>query len=270
MASKTATTNGLTGTRVIGGKSGTRRIGKVRRFVFHPTEKRVIGFIVKRPDFLWMFRRRDKFVSIDGYDMVDGRVCIRNDAKATDGAAYKALGVNPDECILWVGLPIMLEDGQSFGIVGNVVFNTRTGAVQSIESDSGMTSNALLGKRDIPADMIKGFHKGIGAALAYSGEEGTETDSVVLGAVLVSKEVAALEVQGGLAEKAGKGAAIVADKAGKATAKVSKKASAGAKVAGKAVNKGAYVTGRQIGRTKGMFSSFKDEYSKARHSDTTK
>ncbi len=72
MASKLITTHELTGVRVVGGKNGTKRIGKVRRFVFHPKEKRCVGFIVKRPDLLWMFRRKDKFVSIEGYDIVDG------------------------------------------------------------------------------------------------------------------------------------------------------------------------------------------------------
>lgn len=39
MASKLITTHELTGVRVVGGKNGTKRIGKVRRFVFHPKEK---------------------------------------------------------------------------------------------------------------------------------------------------------------------------------------------------------------------------------------
>lgn len=77
MAKNSITTNEIIGTRVIGGKRGTRRIGKVRRIVFHPKEKRVVGFIVKRPDLLWMFHRKDKFVAIDGYDLIDGRICIR-------------------------------------------------------------------------------------------------------------------------------------------------------------------------------------------------
>ena len=64
MASKLITTHELTGTRVLGGKKGTKRIGKIRRFVFHPKEKRVIGFVVKRPDLLWMFHRADVFLSL--------------------------------------------------------------------------------------------------------------------------------------------------------------------------------------------------------------
>jgi len=275
------TTTELANNRVIGGKRGTRRIGKVNSFVFHPTERRVIGFIVKRPDFLWMFRRKNLFVSIEGYELLDGRVCINGTRDAAGDAAYRALDVDPDECVLWVGLPIMTNGGQSFGFVGNVTFNRITGTVHSIESDAGMTSNVLLGKRDIPANLIKGFRKGMGTALAFTGngasEQRGETEAV-LGALLVSDKVSELEAEGGLAEKAGRGAAVVADKAGKSaavvadkagkvTTQVSKAASVGAKTAGKAVNVGAYATGKQIGKTKGMFSAFKDEYQKARHDD---
>ena len=166
MASKLITTHELTGVRVVGGKNGTKRIGKVRRFVFHPKEKRCVGFIVKRPDLLWMFRRKDKFVSIEGYDIVDGRIAIRNVPEATDRAACKALGVNWDDCVLWVGLPVMTEDGTSLGMVGNVTFNRITGMVDTFDTDSGATANALLGKRTIPAALVKGFRRGMGAALA--------------------------------------------------------------------------------------------------------
>lgn len=137
MASKLITTHELTGTRVLGGKKGTKRIGKIRRFVFHPKEKRVIGFVVKRPDLLWMFHRADVFVPIDGYDLVDGRVIIRPDAAASGKAYCKKEGLNWDDCVLWVGLPVMSEDGESYGIVGNVTFNRLTGTVDCFETDNG-------------------------------------------------------------------------------------------------------------------------------------
>ena len=184
MASKLITTHELTGTRVLGGKKGTKHIGKIRRFVFHPKEKRVIGFVVKRPDLLWMFHRADVFVPIDGYDLVDGRVIIRPDAAASGKAYCKKEGLNWDDCVLWVGLPVMSEDGESYGIVGNVTFNRLTGAVDCFETDNGATSNALLGKRTIPADMVRGFKRGMGAALANMGGEGVEGEEVQLGAML--------------------------------------------------------------------------------------
>lgn len=267
MASKLITTHELTGVRVVGGKNATKRIGKVRRFVFHPKEKRCIGFVVKRPDLLWMFRRKDKFVSIEGYDVVDGRIVIRPVSEATDRAACKALGVKWDDCVLWVGLPVMTEDGTVFGTVGNVTFNRVTGMVKSFETDSGATANALLGKRTIPADFIKGFRRGMGVALAQTGSEGAESDDVVLGAMLVSDDVKNLDAEGGVAEKAGAATAVAMDKVHTTVDKVKPKASKVAHKAGEAVNKGAYATGKQIAATKGMFAAFKEEYDKARHDD---
>lgn len=266
MAKKSYSTKELVDVRVLGGKSGTRRIGKVRRFVFHPTEKRLIGFIVKRPDLLWMFRRKDMFVSLGGYNIIDGRIVLNNQPKTTGSGAYKALGVNPDECVLWIGLPVLTKDKTELGIVGEVIFGTSSGKVRTIITSSGATANTLLGTRTIPSDMIIGFRKGVGAALSLTGEEGAQEnpEDVVYGAVLVSNEAKKIVADGGLAEKAGAATAVAADKAGKAAAKASETASAAAKVTGEAVNKGAYATGKQLGKTKGMFSNFKNEYDKAR------
>ena len=266
MSKQQVTTRELTGARVVGGKNGTKRIGKVRYFVFHPKEKRCVGFIVKRPDLLWMFHRKDMFVSIEGYDLVDGRIVVRSESGSTDAAACKKLGVNWDDCVMWVGLPVMTMDGQAYGSVGSVTFNKITGAVHSIETDAGATANALLGRREVPASMIKGFKRGMGVALSQNGEslaEGEE-ERVVLGSILVSDEVRQVEIEGGLAEKAGQATAVAADKAGKAIGKAKAAGSEAAEAAGKAVNKGAYATGKQIAKTKTMFSDFKEEYDKAR------
>ena len=264
MANKLTTTDELTGVRVIGGKKGTKRIGKVRRFVFHPKEKRVVGFVVKRPDLLWMFRRKDLFVAVSGYEIEDGRIVVSNDPAATNRAACKALGVEWDACVLWVGLPVMTEDGDALGVVGSVTFDRKTGVVDSVTTDSGATANALLGKREIPANLVKGFRRGMGAALAQTGAEGEESEEVVLGAILVAEEARDIAVEGGLAEKAGEATAVVVDKAHTAVDKAKPVASAAAKKTGEVVNKGAYATGKQIAATKGMFSGFKEEYDKAR------
>ena len=264
MANKLITTDELTGVRVIGGKKGTKRIGKVRRFVIHPKEKRVVGFVVKRPDLLWMFRRKDLFVAVSGYEIEDGRIVVSNDPAATNRAACKALGVDWDACVLWVGLPVMTEDGDALGVVGSVTFDRKTGVVDSVTTDSGATANALLGKREIPASLVKGFRRGMGAALAQTGAEGEESEEVVLGAILVAEEARDIAVEGGLAEKAGEATAVVVDKAHTAVDKAKPVASAAAKKTGEVVNKGAYATGKQIAATKGMFSGIKEEYDKAR------
>ena len=94
MASNLMTNDELRGLRVLGGKKGTSSIGKVRRMVFHPRERRVVGFIVKRPDLALMFHRKDLFVQLQGFDMVDGRVVLRQSPDATDKGACKALGID--------------------------------------------------------------------------------------------------------------------------------------------------------------------------------
>lgn len=264
MASKLISTKELTGLRVVGAKKGkkdpeaVRKIGKVRACVFHPSEKRFVGVVVKRPDAALMFHRKDLFVAYNGYDMVDGRLLVHDEPEATDKAACKAMGVEWDDCVLWVGLSVVAQDGTDLGTVGDVVFDRETGEVEVLEVSAGATANALLGKREVPADLIRGFRKGLGSALASSFDE--ETEERICGAILVSSEAKHLATEGGLAEKAGETAAVAGSKAHEAVDNVVKPA---AHAAGEAVGKGAYATGRQLKRAKGMFADFKEEYDKA-------
>ena len=262
MSKNLITTKELYNVRVIGGKKGTKRIGKVRSFVFHPKERRLIGFMVKRPDLLWMFHRKDLFVSLDGFELDDGRVVLSDDTKTRDKAACKALDVRLDDCVIWVGLPVVTESGDTLGTVGTVTFSLATGKVDSFVVNTGATANALLGTRSVPVDLIRGFRRGIGAALADQYEGDDETP--VLGAILVDDAAAEIAVEGGAAEKAGAATAVAMDKAHTAVDKAKPKVSEAAHAAGDAVNKGAYAAGKQIGAATGMFSDFKKEYDKAR------
>ncbi|MCI2240979.1 PRC-barrel domain-containing protein [Adlercreutzia faecimuris] len=269
MADHLISTKELTGLRVLTAKKSkkdpeaTRRLGKVRACVFHPKEKRCVGFLVKRPDAALMFHRKDVFVAYDGYDFVDGRIVVRDDPAATDKDACKALGISWDECVLWVGLPVMCQDGTEFGLVGDVVFDAETGAVRTLEVTAGAAANTLLGRRQVPAELIRGFRYGMGAALNLADTE----EETVRGAILVDDAVKQIAAEGGLAEKAGEATAVVADKAQGAIDAAKPVVSEAAAAAGAAVNKGAYATGRQISRAKGMFSGFKEEYDKASGKD---
>lgn len=270
MASNLISASELVGKRVLSDKSSakkpdaTAKLGKVRSVVFHPQERRCVGFIVKRPDAALMFHRKDVFVALGGYDMVDGRIVVRRAPDATDKGACKALGINWDDCVLWVGLPVISQDGTEYGLVGDVLFDKNTGEVETLQVTQGATANALLGIREIPASLIRGFKRGIGTALSVNGEEGEEP---ILGAILVSDEVADLNVEGGLAAKAGEATAVVAERARETVESVKPAVSSATKAAGKAVNAGAFATGRQIKRASGMFAAFKEEYDKARHED---
>lgn len=261
---KTYSTKQLSGTRVVGGKRGSKRIGKVDRFIFHPSEKRCVGFTVKRPDLLLMFHRKDLFVPLDGFSIEDGRIALPYGEKdMVDKGACRRLGLDWDSCVMWGSMPILTEGGEPCGTVGDITFDRNTGKVRSVVANKGATSKLLLGETLIPAAMIRGFKTGVGVALTGAETEGQDDEDVVLGAILVSDEVLSLQAEGGVAEKAGRDAAVVQDKARKAKAKAKPKVDAAGKATGEAINKGAYATGKQISKAKGMFSAFKEEYDKA-------
>ena len=276
MDTKTQSTKQLSGTRVVGGKRGTSRIGKVGSFVFHPTEKRVVGFLVKRPDLLWMFHRKDLFVSLDSFDFEDGRIRLPyKESKAATGlAACKRLGLTWDECTLWEGMPLMTASGETFGAVDDVAFLRVSGKIVSVGARKGSLDTALLGHLEIPASLIRGFKVGAGVPLAGGALDNQQEvsdeqdDERAFGAILVHDAVVDLAVEGGLAEKAGKGAAVAQDRIQKATKAAKPHVEKAARATEDAAVKGAYATGRQISRAKGMFGAFKDEYRKARFDES--
>ena len=264
------TTHELIGVRVEHAKKPGKRIGRVRHFIFHPHDLRVVGFAVKRPDAALMFHRSDIFVALDGYQVVEGAIMINDDSESTGRAACKRLGISWDECVIWQGLPLMTEDEQRLGHVGDVSFDAQTGEVVSLKVDKGASVDFLLGSSELPANLIEGFKIGIGDNLSKVSE-----DDFFRGAIVVRPEALSLEREGGMAEKAGAGAAIAAHKVGeaknKATEKLNEtvrpKVNDAAQKAGDAVNKGAYNLGVQLSKTRGMFSNFKEEYKKALESD---
>ena len=276
MSGNLTTTKKLANRRVIDSKRG-KRIGKVRRFVFHPSEKRCIGLLVKRPDAALMFHRKDLFVALDGFEVnEDGDLVVIDDPAATDKGAVKALGVNWDRCVIWVGMPVMTASGELLGFVDEVSFDRKTGVVHSVTTENGAANDAIVGKRTIPASYVKGFRRGQGMALveagAYQGEDPDE--QVERGAIMVSDDAADLAVQGGVAAAAGKATAVAADKAKKGAAKAKKvaterieEAKPGAQklanAAGEAVEAGSFALGKQLGKASGMFAAFKEEFDKA-------
>lgn len=265
---KFTTSNDMHKLRVFGGKRGNRRIGRVKSCVFHPSEKRCIGFIIKRPDLLWMFRRKDLFLALDSFDMVDGHVLIKENAETTGPAACRRLGVNWDDCVLWEGMPLMTADGTAVGYVGTITFSLTTGEVREVVASNGVTAKYLLGTLTVPAEYILGFKRGMGAELAVRNDSREETTGeAFMGAILVSDDVWTLQPEGGWAEAAGeftaKATARVKEKVAQYTPKVQEATHA----AGEAINDGAYAVGKQVAATKGMFGAFKEEFDKAKNGE---
>ena len=262
------TSNDMYKLRVCGGKRG-HRIGRVKSCVFHPSEKRCVGFIVKRPDFLWMFRRKDLFVALDGFEFVDGRIMVKDDGAATGPAACRRLGVNWDDCILWEGMPLMTADGTAVGYVGNITFSLVTGEVSEVVASNGATAKYLLGTLTVPSELIRGFKRGMGAQLAVRSDsrEDVPESEAFTGAILVSDEVWTLQPEGGWAEAAGEFSAKAAARVKEKVAEYKPKVQEATQVAGEAINEGAHAVGKQVAASKGMFAEFKENFDKAKNGE---
>lgn len=253
--------NELRGVTVYDASKKHKRIGKIHSAIFHPHKRCVIGFTVKRPDIALMMHRSDLFISFDGFDIEEGKVVIDGTKGTTGTAACKRLGVSWDECVIWQGLPLMTEDGRRCGLVGDVLFSTKDGSVESLFVDKGTSAGALLGVAEIPANLVLGFKIGMGDKLTAANEE-----DFFQGAIILSEDALAIQAQGGIAERAGRASAVVGHKASQIVDKARPMASDVAQKTGDAVNKGAYSLGKQLSRSRGMFSAFKEEYKKARYS----
>ncbi|MGI6754423.1 MAG: PRC-barrel domain containing protein [Atopobiaceae bacterium] len=195
------------------------KLGKIHQTVFAPDGKRVVGFMVRRPDVVGMVKRADVFLALDAFVVGDlGLVISRPDG--TDDRARTRLGLAWDKCLIWEGMDAKTTDGRDLGWVGDAAFNAKTGAVSLFFVGDGNISESLVGNIEIPTDMLVGYKDGY---------------------MMVAPAAAHLALDGGLAAKAGEGYAR-AKIAGK---EVGEKIGA---AAGTAVEKGAFELGRLIGK----------------------
>lgn len=224
-----------------------KKAGRIHAFVFHPNRAELVGFLIKRPDIAWMFRRDDMFVAHNGFLIIDDDIIVKDDPEFSGKGALKALSkregkkISLDDCVIWFGLPVMTQSGSLIGYADSVEFDEDTGKVISLELTQGATANAILGRRVIPAEQIKGFKRGVGAKLANATnpnnnptdqplttelatqDASAEPNAQELGAIIVADEAARTEVKGGAAEAAGQATAVAKDKAKRTYRKVVKK-----------------------------------------------
>ncbi len=210
--------------------------GKVHMAVFSPKGDRVVGMLVKRPDLAGMVKREDSFVALDAIAPCDGGVRVVKGPESFDDAARARLGIDWDACLIWSGMDARTTNGKVLGYVNDASFNTKTGKVEAFYVGDGSVAQSLVGSVEIPIEMLRGYEDGF---------------------MVVAPEAAKLALTGGVAGKAGEGYARAKYEGKKAAKKAGE-------TAGKAVDKGSKALGKTLGRTKGMFSSFVDEFKKAK------
>ena len=209
-----------------------RKIGKVFKTVFSPDGLKVVGFIVRRPDLLWMIKRPEKFLALDAIDVQDGVIVPTKGSQSWDDAAMKRLNLDWDHCIIWEGMEVKTTGGTEIGRVDELSFDERTGDLNSLFLDDGATSRALLGSIEIPAELMVGYKKGV---------------------LIVKPEARDLLPSGGLAAKAGEATAKVSTTAAKSQA-------AATDAASKAIESGTVAVGKGAARIKNSFTGAVDSF----------
>lgn len=188
-----------------GEQSGERlsKLGKIHMAVFTPDGRSMVGYLVARPDVAGMVKREDVFVAFDSLAACEKGFRVVGEEGAFDDKARERLGVDWDSCIMWAGMDARTESGRELGYVGDAEFDESTGKVTKFLVGDGGMATALVGSVEIPPSMMVGYSKG---------------------RMIVKDAASKLELNGGLAAKAGEATAKAkirgaefGEKAGKAT-----------------------------------------------------
>lgn len=187
-------------------RSGIRKkMGKVVDVVFHPKTNAAVGYLVARPDFLFLFHRKDMLLAFDRATVLTDKIHV-DGKSAWGGSAARRLGINWDETVVWRGMPVRTPAGKSLGFVRDAVVDEHDGSLNGLGLTSGIAADMAVGTVDMPAKLVKGW-------------DGS--------AIIVEEEAKTLQSDGGAAAVAGRATAVATDRSEKAVAA----ATAGAKTA---------------------------------------
>lgn len=218
------------------------RLGRVHFVVFDREGAHVVGVLVKRPDIAGMVKREDAFVALDALMPCDGGLMLTRQKDGMDDAARKRLGLDWESCIIWAGMDARTADGKVLGYVSDARFDARDGSVVAFRIGDGGVAESLVGSIEVTPDKVRGYERGY---------------------MVLDPEVARLELTGGLAARAGVEYAKAKERGREVAARAKVEGAKAGEAAGEAIDKGTRALGRQLGKTKGMFGAFMDEYKKA-------
>jgi uncharacterized protein YrrD len=188
-----------------------KHLGRVADVLFAPGATSVVGFVVSRPRMLFLIDRSDRYLALDRARFTGDGVVVADAKGAWDGSAAKRLGHSWDDTVIWVGMPVSTESGVKLGSVRDGLFDEKTGGISAIGLTSGLTADAAVGVRDVPASVVVGF------------------DGQV---VRVKDEAIAYEPSGGAAAAAGRSTAVAKKAAIDAAARAAVYGKAAAKAGG--------------------------------------
>ncbi|MDR1412602.1 MAG: hypothetical protein LBJ07_01595, partial [Actinomycetes bacterium] len=134
-------------------------LGTADDVLFDPHDLRALGLSIKRqPGALsvlggnrmkWRYIARQELRCND-----DGTLAIAKQAPAQSS-------INWDDTLILYGLPVVCQDGTPLGKVADARLDWSTGILEGIALSAGVTADTALGKRLIPATLLRGFVAGV-------------------------------------------------------------------------------------------------------------
>jgi len=178
-------------------RDGTRkRVGKVVDVIFAADSLVAVGYVVGRPDVLFVFRRKDLILAYDRAKVLADKIVV-NGKQAWGKGAAKRLGIDWDKAVIWRGMSVRSERGTELGYVRDAVIDEADGHLNGLGLTGGIAADVAVGTVDMPATLVKGW-------------DGS--------AIVVREEARTIASDGGAAATAGRAAAVAQDRATKATA----------------------------------------------------
>lgn len=211
-----------------------RFLGTVTEVLFHPSEPRAVGLQVRPRALLGVLPRSLRYLPL-------GRVAAwGNEAVASVGTLPSAregereIGAAWDRTVIWRRMPALTRSGAAAGRVADAGFTMRSGTVTRVLLSEGAVSDAALGLREVPGDLVAGF----------------DPDAPGGGAVRIDDAALTAPASGGSARAAGEAAGAATQAAAGAVREVGIKAAAAGMAAAKmvSVSKAGRATGRAARR----------------------
>lgn len=171
---------------VIGAKD--KRLGRVNHVLFHPTEPRAIGIELQPPAIGMVVERKPRYLALDTLEWGRHSLTLKTPKLESNAASAKRLGIDWELSVIWRFMKVVTESGEFLGLARDLSFDTTDGRLQELKLTRGTTADVAIG-----AQVIDG-----GVVLGFDGEN-----------VRVADEAAQVDAGGGVARKAGMGAAIV-------------------------------------------------------------
>ena len=211
-----------------------KKLGKISNIIFYPGDKIVYGFVLRRPPFLLVFKRKNVYFARN--DIIfneQAPAMLKQDAPWPEPKMFK-------DFVIWLGQDIYSQNDTKIGSIRDINVDMDTGQINYLIIGNSPISDLLLGKQKLDASYIIGLDY-------FNGDC----------CIRIKDSFIPQKDKDGIAYNAGKVAAKINSPKGRhAQENISK-------ITCESIETGAQKLGSQLGKTKEMFSSFKEEFKEA-------